>query len=367
METIRFILVILGLLGLLSACAQAAVTPTPTQRPPEPGQPAAVKSPTPAARATSPADAYAFAQNQRLGRGVNLGNALEAPKEGEWGMVIQEEYFQLIKQAGFESVRVPIKWSAHAAADAPYTIDPQFFERIDWVIAQAQKNELAVVINIHHYDEIMESPRLHKERFLSIWEQIAERYKDYPDSLYFELLNEPNGTLSNTSWNDFARQAITVIRKTNPQRIIIVGPGNWNAIDLLPLLDLPTQERNLIVTVHYYLPFQFTHQGAEWADGSEAWMGTTWDGTADQKRLLDNDLDKAARWSAQQSRPIYLGEFGAYSKADMASRQRWTAFVARSAEQRGFSWAYWEFGAGFGVYDREAKAWVEPIRQALLP
>ncbi len=51
----------------------------------------------------------------------------------------------------------------------------------------------------------------------------------------------------------------------------------------------------------------------------------------------------------------------------MDSRARWTAFVARSAEGRGFSWAYWEFGAGFGVYDRESEAWVEPIRQALIP
>ena len=82
---------------------------------------------------------------------------------------------------------------------------------------------------------------------------------------------------------------------------------------------------------------------------------------------VDRDLDRAAKWSAEQSRPIYLGEFGAYYKADMDSRHTWTDYVARAAEKRGFSWAYWEFGAGFGVYDREAKAWVEPIRQALLP
>jgi endoglucanase len=361
-------LMLLMALGLLTACTQAAPSPTPTRQPIiEGGQPVTAITPSPTARPTSPADVYAFAQNQRLGRGVNLGNALEAPSEGEWGMVLQEEYFNLIKEAGFDSVRVPIKWSGHAQAEAPYTIDSAFFERIDWVIDQALKNELVVVINIHHYDEIMENPVWHKDRFVAIWRQISERYQDYPDGLFFELLNEPFGTLANTVWNDFAKEAITVIRKTNPQRIIIVGPGNWNSIDMLPLLDLPPQDRGLIVTVHYYLPFQFTHQGAEWVADSEPWLGTTWEGTEAQKALLERDLDRAARWSSEQSRPVFLGEFGAYSKADMDSRQRWTAFLARSAEQRGFSWAYWEFGAGFGVYDREAQAWVEPIRRALLP
>jgi hypothetical protein len=63
----------------------------------------------------------AFEQNVHLGRGVNLGNALEAPKEGEWGVTLREEYFHLIAEAGFDSVRIPIRWSAHAALTEPPT------------------------------------------------------------------------------------------------------------------------------------------------------------------------------------------------------------------------------------------------------
>lgn len=77
-----------------------------------------------------------FTLNQRLGRGINFGNALEAPNyEGEWGLRLREEYFQLVTEAGFDSVRVPIRWSAHARKSEPFTIDPRFFERIDWVTA----------------------------------------------------------------------------------------------------------------------------------------------------------------------------------------------------------------------------------------
>lgn len=312
-------------------------------------------------------DKFVFEQNRRLGRGINLGNALEAPQEGQWGLTIEDDYFTKIVEAGFDSVRIPIRWSAHAEEAPPYTVDRRFFERVDWVIQQALKNNLSVVINIHHYEEIHETPRIHKERFLAIWEQIALRYQDLPNSVYFELLNEPTGTLSATSWNEFAAEAIEVIRRSNPNRTLIVGPGNWNAIDALPGLFLPEQDRNLIVTVHYYLPFQFTHQGAEWAEGSTEWLGTTWEGTDQEKAVISQSFDTALKWAENHHRPIYLGEFGAYNQADMDSRARWTEFVARAAEERKFSWAYWEFGAGFGVFDPLNKEWHHPLLKALIP
>src|SRR5262249_31371425 len=95
-----------------------------------------------------------FADCKQISRGVNFGNALEAPNEGEWGVTIKEEYFDAIAKAGFNSVRVPIRWSAHAEKEAPYTIDAKFFARIDWVIEQALSHRLAVIINVHHYEEM---------------------------------------------------------------------------------------------------------------------------------------------------------------------------------------------------------------------
>ena len=79
----------------------------------------------------------AFHYNRLIGRGVNMGNCLEAPKEGEWGISLKEEYFQAVKDAGFNSVRIPIRWPAHAKVEEPYTVDPVFFERVDWAIKQA--------------------------------------------------------------------------------------------------------------------------------------------------------------------------------------------------------------------------------------
>src|SRR5262249_43265525 len=137
-----------------------------------------------------------FQTCRQLGRGVNLGNALEAPREGAWGFTLKAEYFQRIKQAGFQSVRLPVRWSAHAAAAPPFTIDPTFFKRVDWAIDQALSNGLAAVVNVHHYDEMLRAPDKHLARLKALWQQIAERYRDRPDRLVFELLNEPNGALT---------------------------------------------------------------------------------------------------------------------------------------------------------------------------
>lgn len=307
---------------------------------------------TPAARVT-------------LRRGINLGNMLEAPNEGDWGLSVQEEYLDLIKEAGFNFVRLPVRWSSHAEADPPFTIDHVFIARVDKVIGWALDRKLAIIIDFHHYEEMATDPWGHKDRFMGIWRQLAEHYKDYPPSVLFELLNEPTGELDAALWNEYFVEALAVVRETNPTRDVIVGPTLWNAYNMVSSLDTPNDQR-LIVTFHYYLPFQFTHQGAEWVEGSEPWLGTTWNATDPQKVEISSHFDSVAEWAESHGLRVLLGEFGVYSKADMDSRVRWTEFVRSEAARHGFAWAYWEFGSGFGVYDPEANVWREELLKALI-
>jgi len=304
--------------------------------------------------------------NRLLGRGINFGNALEAPREGDWGLTLEEGYFERIKKAGFNSVRIPIRWSAHAGAAPPHEIDAAFFKRIDWAVDQALTRDLVAIINVHHFEELYRDPDKQEARFLALWKQIAGHLRDRSDRLYFELLNEPNDKLTEERWNAMIPKVLEVVRASNPKRIVIVGPGQWNGLSALDKLRLPAADRNLIVTFHYYSPFHFTHQGAEWLPDSKKWKGTTWTGTKDETEALEKDFGKAAAWARKNDRPLFLGEFGSYGAADMASRARWTGAVARAAEKHGFSWAYWEFGAGFGAFDPMAKAWREPLVKALL-
>ncbi len=308
---------------------------------------------SPGAAADPPFDIHAA--NKKLGRGINLGNALEAPKEGDWGVTLKAEYFRAIKEAGFDTVRVPVKWSAHAAAGAPYKIDAKFAERVDWAVDQALANKLNIIVNVHHYGEIDADPDKHLARLVGLWEQIAERYRDRPGSVYFELLN-----------NAAIPELLKAVRKTNPARPVIVGPAQWNAIRALDKLELPKDDRNLILTVHCYDPFEFTHQGAPWVKGADKWKGRKWTGSDAEQAAIRKQFEKAAAWAKTHDRPVFLGEFGAFEVVDMESRDRWTRFVCREAEKLGFSWAYWEFCSGFGAYDPKADTWRKALQMALL-
>jgi endoglucanase len=300
-------------------------------------------------------------------RGINIGNALEAPNEGDWGVYIKDEYFRIIREAGFDTVRIPIRWSNHAGSSPPYKIEDSFFRRVDWVINRSLEQGLVTIINIHHYDEIMQNPAGQKDRFISIWEQISERYKSYPEKLCFELLNEPNGALTSSIWNELVEEAVEVIRRSNPTRAIIVGPTDWNSVYKLGELMIPVNDRNIVVTFHLYTPFEFTHQGAEWVEPSPP-VGRRWTGTELEKGQIANELDIAIRWAREhKNASLLLGEFGAYSKADMASRVRWTHFVAREAERRNIAWCYWEFCSGFGAYDPVKNEWRKDLLNALIP
>jgi endoglucanase len=303
-----------------------------------------------------------FAQNKRLGRGINL-SAMEAAHYGDWDL-LTEEHFRLTKKAGFQSARLPIRWSAYALDEPPYTISPGFLSQADWALNQAMDQGLLAINDLHHYLELMEDPAAHRQRFLALWAQLAEHYKNYPDTLLFELCNEPTARLNADFWNDLLAEAIDLIRQSNPTRAIIVGGVEWNSLYQLENLRLPA-DPNLIATFHYYLPMQLTHQGAEWVEGSDAWLGTTWIADPAETMALSDDFERAKVWSKKHNIPIFLGEFGAYEKAELSSRVRWTRAVARAAESHGFSWAYWELFAGFGVHRQNA--WVEPLLKALIP
>lgn len=314
-----------------------------------------------------PPQARAESCNRLLERSINFGNMLDHAREGMAGPALRDEFIELTAKAGFSAIRLPIRWDAQAADKPPYTIDPEFFARIDGVVKLALQHQLAIVLDMHHYTAMMSEPDTERARFLGLWKQVAEHYRDAPANVIFEVLNEPHAKLTQAKWNDALAAVLPVIRASNPQRTLIVGGSEWNNRKMLETLALPKDDRNLIATFHYYEPMAVTHQGAEWVSGAAAWAGTTWRGRPSELRELRDAFDAVAEWAKREQRPIYLGEFGAYSKADAASRIAWTRAVREHAEARGFAWAYWELAAGFGVLEPRSLTWREPLLRTLLP
>ncbi len=304
------------------------------------------------------ASASAIATAAAIGRGVNFGNMLEAPTEGAWGLTVTDDFIDKAAAAGFTSVRLPVRWSNHASAEAPYAIDEAFMARVESVIDKLLAKGIVVIVNMHHYRQLDGDPLDAGElfvaygavdvRFVMLWDQLATRFKGRNARLVFELYNEPHGRLNGESWNILASRALRVVRKTNPDRAVVIGPTSWNSASDLPLLKMPN-DANLIATVHNYNPFRFTHQGAEWVSPTLP-VGLTCCGTA-QEAELTAPLDAAKAWSVAKRYPVFVGEFGAYSKADDASRIDFNRKMREAMEARGMSWTYWEFAAGFGIYD----------------
>ena len=300
-----------------------------------------------------------------ISRGINLGNWLEAPEPGDWGVMIEPRHFSAIREAGFDSVRIPVRFSAHASAHPPYTLDPIFMDIVDEAIQQGLQNGLYVILDFHHYEEIMQAPQEQAERFLAIWRQLAERYHEADDNLYFELLNEPHGRMDDGCWNDLLAKAIGEIRVSNPERWIIVGGVDFNHIDALDEIVLLEDER-IIATFHFYEPFKFSHQGASWVENAAQWSGVQWTGSEEEKQAIETVLDEATQWSRLHGMPWLMGEFGVIAKADETSRQRWSAFMADQARQRGIAWIYWDICGEFQVMDCGTGKWDQSLLGALM-
>ena len=309
-----------------------------------------------------------FEINKKLGKGINMGNMFEAPTEIAWGNPFQNDYFKQISELGFTSVRVPIRWDVpdRASQTSPYTVNPVFLARIKTIVDNAIANKLYVIINMHHHEEVFTDPEKVKPRFLSQWEQIATCFKDYNQSLLFEIMNEPHDKLTPELWNVFMADALKTIRKSNPTRAVLVGPGDYNGLGAIPKLKLP-DDKNIILSVHYYNPFQFTHQGAEWVGtNANSWLGTKWEDLDLERNQVESEFNGLKTFQKQYNIPVNIGEFGAYSKADIASRNKWTTFLARWFELQGYSWNYWEFSAGFGIYDPATSTYKQSLVDALI-
>lgn len=311
------------------------------------------------------ASSSVFECNRRLGRGVNI-LGYDPLWSGREQARFQEKHFRLLRQAGFDHVRVNLHAFRHMRNDGDLALAAAWFATLDWVLGQALAAGLLVILDCHEFTALGDDPAAHRAQFLSFWRQLAEHARDASDRVVFELLNEPSRNLTPELWNEYLAAALGVVRAVHPERPVIVGPACWNSIGHLAELRLPEQDRNLIVTVHYYSPMEFTHQGAPWSC-HKALAGVDWAGSEAERRKIRADFGVAQAWAEAAGRPLFLGEFGAYDRAPLAARVRYTDCVARTAEALGWSWAYWQFDSDFLLWNMAADDWVEPIRDALIP
>jgi endoglucanase len=331
-------------------------------------------------------------------RGVNTGNYLEAPPGQDWGSHYTTNDFIAIRSQGFDHVRIPGGWNFYVGPAPDYTVSNSYYIKEDFLVTNALNQGLAVIINIHNWAEFGTNALANTNEFYAIWRQIAAHYSNSPPEVAFELLNEPSGAGSTTEiLNPIYAEAIRQIRLTNPTRTIFVGPSQWNGIGELNSLRLPDDDTNLIVTVHCYDPFYFTHQGASWGGPDVATVGlifpgppatpltpaagiSTWatnwitdyntlptEGNPSSPLAFRAKLQFASQWSAYYGRPVHVGEFGCYTNAEPVSRARFYAEIRSAMDAFGLGWAMWDWNALFRYWNPNLNHPMYGMEAAMFP
>ncbi len=321
-----------------------------------------------------------------LKRGVNLGNGWESPPDASWRIHFTPEDIDHIADEGFDHVRVPVAFQFYLKQGTNgLEISPDLLAELEPVLHRALDRKLRVLLDWHNFNEFTTAPAEHLALFTDGWESIARHFRSWPPGLFLELLNEPNDALTNEAINPIYQKTTAAIHAIDPARIIVASPGSWGSIRELDQLRLPDSDDHIIVTVHCYEPFPFTHQGAGWV-GYQDLKGIRYPGPPEipyqlpdslsenaglrafiaayntqpsennpsSSRPIREMLDTALAWSHYFGRPIYLGEFGSHNVGDAVSRARYLRDVRILSEQRHIPWTMWEWKSGFGYWDPQA-------------
>ena len=303
----------------------------------------------------------AFEITQDMKIGWNYGNSLDATggsgleSELSWGNPkATQETFDAVKAKGFNTVRLPTTWYNHMNADG--TIDPEWMARVREVVDYCYKNDMYVILNIHHeewvnrpdidtaYDEI-------SVKLKSVWKQIAKEFKDYDQHLIFEGMNEPRAAGTDYEWwlapsapteklfevinklnQDFVDTVRSVESPYKDTRLLSCPPycASGSDVTMMSGLVIP-DDPYVAASVHAYSPYDFCM-----GDGDHSTFSETYATDLEsilkniRKQFIDNNI------------PVILGEFSASNYNNTEARCEWAKTFISLAKSYGFPCVLWD-------------------------
>lgn len=341
-------------------------------------------------------DSFKFSAGMKLG--WNLGNTLDAIDdngynsnkldiEGSWcGVKTTKEMIDSIKASGFETVRIPVSWHNHV--DENNNIDKEWLDRVQEVVDYAVSNDMHIILNIHHDNELKDGKVLgfypekqYLEQSLKyvedIWTQVADRFKDYSENLVFESLNEPRliGNAYEWNFNSTATECIEAqecINAMNQKFVDVVrasGGNNANRYLMVPaycasadaavsdVFKMPsdTVENKLMLETHAYIPYFFAMASPSDSQSVDTFDVKTSGGD------IDTLMDKLYLSFISKNIPVIIDEFGAINKNEnVQARTNYAAYYIAAARARGITCCWWDNnaftgnGENFGLLDRSS-------------
>ncbi|MBR3472303.1 MAG: glycoside hydrolase family 5 protein [Prevotella sp.] len=346
-------------------------------------------------------DACSWTSSVRMG--WNLGNSMESAggewddSSGTWKNVWQanrnewetawgnpkttKAMLQAVKAAGFDAVRLPVRWRAHVLSEQTLQIDPLWMNRVQQIVDWCMELDLKVVLNTHHESWLEYHPVFSRQASINaalatLWKQIATRFRDYDGRLDFAGVNEvqinwkqPTAE-NNAVMNSYNQTFVDAVRSTggrNYYRNLVVQTYSCNASYGLSGLELPTDvvSGRIAVEFHYYNPYNYcSGQPGSYYYWGEAFRdkGQIAPETESALQALFRQIRK--KWF-EQGYGVVVGEYGVschYTTNDRttqeANMQYYMKCVAAEARKNGFAAFAWDnnaFGNGsekYGIFDR---------------
>ncbi len=313
--------------------------------------------------------------------GVNVSHWLsQSEKLGkERAAYITKADFVKIAALGFDHVRIPVDevqlW------DLDGNKEKEAFTLLHNAISWALENRLRVIVDLHiirsHYF-IAETRPLWSEpaeqaKLADLWQQLSEELRAYPTAmLAYELLNEAVAD-NPEDWNNLLLKLIAQIRKQEPRRVIVIGSNRWQSASTFPDLKVPENDRNLILSFHFYTPMALTHHRAPWTPlaeykGPVHYPGQIVDTLIYQqlsrsaaeamrqyangyfnKEILAKEMLPAIKIAQERNLPLYCGEYGVYPTIANELRLKYYTDLVEIFNENKIAYCHWCYKGDFPI------------------
>lgn len=321
-------------------------------------------------------------------RGTNVAHWLSQSKTRgtEREEFFTQEDVEAIAQMGFDHIRLPI--DEEQMWDENSKRHDDAFQLMENSIEWCAENNLRVIIDLHilrshHFNEkekpLWTDPK-EQEKFFDLWRDLSKSLKKYPNGqVAYELMNEAVAE-DHELWNDLVAKAFSAIRETEPERTIVIGSNRWQSTQTFDALKVPENDKNILLSFHFYEPFLLTHYTASWTDlkeydgpvhyPGELLSQSEFDDLSENqkpgaKRFIDEKWDKDSmlkRWqkpiqkAKELGLPLYCGEFGTVANAPEEDRLNWYRDMLALFNETGIGYANWNYRSGnFGLVDSDGR------------
>jgi len=340
-----------------------------------------------------PAGAAEKEQGFEIRRGTNISHWLsQSTRRGEErAQFFTEKDVELIASLGFDHIRLPV--DEEQLWDEAGNKEAEAFALLHSAIGWAQKNNLRVIVDLHilrsHHFNAQDKPLWTdpkaQDRFLALWRDLSAELGKYPLSLVaYELMNEPVAD-DPEDWNKLVERAVGQVRRTEPHRKLVIGSNKWQSVNTFDQLRIPTDDRDIILSFHFYTPMLVTHYRASWTgvgryqgplnypgqlvnpgeieklDPKVASIVRSNNGVYNRESL-ESLLEKPLALARKLDLPLYCGEWGAIFSCPREPRLQWYRDMRTNLERHGIAWATWDYKGGFGILGRGGQRDDELIR-----